>query len=120
MGGCTFYQKSWHQNRYETHHEMQIEVLIPKGKYLNFKNSIFAANQKLSLLGSICEQTAVKHPQIGRGCGSVGRVVTSYSGDPRFKSSHQQILFTINCIEKTEIKRKEAGNCTFFKKSSQI
>ena len=34
--------------------------------------------------------------QLGSGCGSVGRAVASDTRDPRFESSHQQILFTIN------------------------
>ena len=46
------------------------------------------------------------------GCGSVGRVVTPNTRDPWFESSHWQNLsctkFTINCIEKTKIKEKQA------------
>ena len=38
----------------------------------------------------------------------------SCTGDPRFESSHRQILFTIDCIEvalkMTKIKKKEASN----------
>ena len=44
----------------------------------------------------------------GSDCGSVGRVVTSNSRDPRFKSSHQEI-FTVNYIEMTKIKKKRPG-----------
>ena len=44
---------------------------------------------------------------MGRGCGSVGRVVASDTLDPRFESHYQQKniehLFTVNCIEKTKI-----------------
>ena len=29
-------------------------------------------------------------------------------------------LFTVNCIEKTKIKKKEAGNGPFFKKMSSL
>ena len=43
----------------------------------------------------------VTETQIGHWCGSVGRAVTSDTGDPWFESSHQQILFTINCFEKS-------------------
>ena len=42
---------------------------------------------------------------------SVGRVVASDTRDPRFESNHWQIIFTINCIQKTKI--KEASNCPF-------
>ena len=35
---------------------------------------------------------------------SVGRVVASDTRDPRFESNHWQIIFTINCIQKTKIK----------------
>ena len=48
-----------------------------------------------------------------RGCGSVGRVVASDNIDPRFESSHWQILFTINCIincvENTKLEKKKPG-----------
>ena len=43
------------------------------------------------------------------GCASVGRVVASDTRGPRFKSGHQQTLhylYTVNCIEKTKIKKK--------------
>ena len=43
---------------------------------------------------------------IGDDGGSVGRVVASETRDPWFESSQRQILFTINCIEKTIIKKK--------------
>ena len=47
------------------------------------------------------------------GCGSVGRAVNSNSGGLRFESSHQHnsnLLFTVNRIETSKIKKKEAGN----------
>ena len=53
---------------------------------------------------------------LGSGCGSFGRAVASDNRGPRFESSHQRNfihLFTINCIEKTKIK-KSAGNGPFF------
>ena len=43
---------------------------------------------------------------LGSDCGSVGRAVASDNRDPRFESSLQEILFTINCIGKTKIKKK--------------
>ena len=47
------------------------------------------------------------------GCSSVGRAVASGIKSPWFESRHRQIfkehLFTVNCIEKTKIKEKEAG-----------
>ena len=50
---------------------------------------------------------------MGQGCGSVGRAVASGSRGLRFKSSHRRNIywtFTVNCIKKTKIKIKEAGN----------
>ena len=48
---------------------------------------------------------------MGCGCGSVGRVVASDTGGPRFESRHQQnlyrILFPVNFIEETKIKKKK-------------
>ena len=42
-----------------------------------------------------------------------GRAVASDTRDPRFKSSHRQTfiehLFTVNCVEKTKIKKKRPG-----------
>ena len=56
----------------------------------------------------------------GSGCGSVGRAVAFDTRGPRFDSSHQQNfiehLFIINCIEKTKINKKEAGNGPLLKK----
>ena len=50
----------------------------------------------------------------------IGRAVAFNTRGPRFESSHRQNLyctfFTINCIEKTKIKKKEAGNGPFFLK----
>ena len=46
------------------------------------------------------------------GCGSIGKAVSSNARGPRFESSHRQTfisdfyLFTVNCIEKTKIKKK--------------
>ena len=52
------------------------------------------------------------------GCGAVGRVVAFKTRGPRFDSSHRQNfiehLFIINCIEKTKINEKEAGNGPLF------
>ena len=56
---------------------------------------------------------------LGSGCGSVGSEVASDTRDPRFESSHRQTfiehLFSVNCVEKTKIKKKEAKNGPFFK-----
>ena len=50
---------------------------------------------------------------MGSGCNSVGRAVASDTRGPRFESSHRQnlywTLFTVNCIEKTKIKKKRPG-----------
>ena len=52
-------------------------------------------------------------------CGSVGRTVASDTRGLRFESSHQQIYWAFVycqlCIEKTKIKKKEAGNGPFLK-----
>ena len=52
----------------------------------------------------------------GSGCGSVGRAVASDTRGPRFESSHWQTgipdIYLRN-VEKTTIKRKEAGNGPF-------
>ena len=59
----------------------------------------------------------------GSGCGSVGRAVASDTRGPRFESSHIIYIehsFSVNCIEKTKIKLKEAGNGPFFKKRSSV
>ena len=49
----------------------------------------------------------------------VGGTVASNTRGPRIASSHQQILywtlFAVNCIDKTNIKKKEAGNGQFLK-----
>ena len=42
---------------------------------------------------------------MGSGCGSVGRVVAFNISDSRFASSRQQILFSVNCIEKSQTKK---------------
>ena len=53
----------------------------------------------------------------------VGRAVAFITRDLLFESSHSQTyiehLFTINCVEKTKIKKKDAGNCPFFIKTKQ-
>ena len=57
----------------------------------------------------------------GSGCGSVGRAVSSDTRVPRFESSHQQTfihVFTINCIEKTKMKKKRPEMAHFLKKES--
>ena len=59
----------------------------------------------------------------GSGCGSLGRAVTFDTIGPWFDSSHWQNfiehlfvnLFIINCIEKTKINEKEAGNSPLLK-----
>ena len=55
---------------------------------------------------------------LGSGCGSVDRVVASNKRGLRFESSHWHKIilniFTVNCIEKTQLKAKDARNCPFF------
>ena len=53
---------------------------------------------------------------LGSGCGSVGRAVASDSRGLQFESSHRRNFFhvlIINCVEKTKIKKREAGNGAF-------
>ena len=54
---------------------------------------------------------------VGSGCRSVGRPVACDTRGPRFESSHRRTLIhiIINCIEKTKLKKKEAGNGLFYK-----
>ena len=56
------------------------------------------------------------------GCGSVGRAVASNARCPRFETCHRQTfitdihLFTVNCIEKTKIKKKRPRIAHFLNK----
>ena len=62
-------------------------------------------------LGNSSEQNVFN---FGGGCGSVGKAVASDSRGPWFEFSHWLNLywtFTINCFEKTKIKKKEAEKC---------
>ena len=59
-----------------------------------------------------------KYLRKASGCGSVGRAVAPDTTVPRFKTSHRQILSDINCIEKTEIKKKRPGMAHLKKISS--
>ena len=48
------------------------------------------------------------------------RAVASDTRDPQFESSHRQThiehLFTVNCVERTKIKKKREGMAQFLKK----
>ena len=55
---------------------------------------------------------------VRNGCGSVGRAVASNTRRPWFKTSHRKTfyiehLFSVNCIEKTKIKKKRPGMVHF-------
>ena len=73
---------------------------------------------------NVC-QTHWQHlPKVfGSGCGSVGRAVASNSIGPWFESNHQQDcimnMLTVNCNEKTKIKKKPRM-AQFFKKINKI
>ena len=58
---------------------------------------------------------------MGSGCSSVGRAVAPDFRGPWFESRHWQKIyiehFTVNCIEKTKIKKKRPGKAHFFKKT---
>ena len=60
---------------------------------------------------------------MGSGCSSVGRAVAPDSRGPWFESRHWQKIyiehFTVNCIEKTKIKKKRPGKAHFLKKNNQ-
>ena len=75
---------------------------------------------KLKLPKKKSTNSEIKWFKPDSGCGSVGRAVASNSRGRRFKSIHWQSLlyreFTVNCIEKTKIKTKEAANVQSFKK----
>ena len=74
---------------------MHVQLLRVKSRLLRKKNPV----TKPTTVGVV-----------GSGCGSTGRAVDSRTRDPRFETSDWQILFTINCIENTNVKQKEAVN----------
>ena len=51
---------------------------------------------------------------LGSCCGSVVKAVASGTRGTRFESSHRQILYllSVNCVERTKVNGKEAGNDT--------
>ena len=61
------------------------------------------------------EKLTIKNFLLGSGCGSVGRAVTSDARCLPFQSSHLHTFisdiyfFTVNCIEKTKIRKKRPG-----------
>ena len=70
----------------------------PLDRSKNVKRNIscdFSVKMKLFGMDNVCVHT-------------VGRAVASNTRDPWFKSNHRQMLSTINCIEKTKIKKKRA------------
>ena len=76
----------------------------------------------IHLIWIACNHDAVDFEYAGSGCGSVGRVVASYSGGLGFESCCRQLflmnIFTANCW-KDEIKQKEAGIAHFLNKSAR-
>ena len=58
------------------------------------------------------------------GCGSVGIAVTSHIRGPQFESSHRRVfdeyLFTVNCIGKTNMKKKRPARAHFSEKNDSI
>ena len=77
-----------------------------------------------NLLDCNCSVAQLFHPNNslnGQWLWLIGRAVASDIRRPRFESSHRQnlywTLFTINCIEKTKIKKKRPGMAHFLKKS---
>ena len=62
-------------------------------------------------MGFGCSYFGIRSGNLGIGCGNldigcclVVRVVASGTIDLGFESSHRQILYAINCFEKTKIK----------------
>ena len=64
------------------------------------------------------------HLLMGSGCGLAGRAIASNSRGPKFESKHRQNIywtfFTVNCIERTKIKIKEAVNGQLFLKKWHV
>ena len=78
---------------------------MEKASYINLQQQTNRDKQRVILI------------LLGSGSGSVGRAVASNARGLRLESSHRQTfiehLFTVNCVEKTKIKKKEAGNGPF-------
>ena len=54
--------------------------------------------------------------KMGSGCDSVGRAVASDTREPQFGTIGKFPFLTINCIEKTKIKKERPGMAQFLKK----
>ena len=72
---------------------------------------------RIRVIGNLIKHSANNLLVSGQWCGSVGRAVASDTRDPRFKSRQRQTfierLFTVNCVEKTKIKKKKPGMAHF-------
>ena len=77
---------------------------MEKASYINLQQQTNRDKQRVILI------------LLGSGSGSVGRAVASNARGLRLESSHRRNLiyfFTDNCVEKTKINKKEAGNGPF-------
>ena len=92
----------WHFYQQEANQKGELKVNLLKVLYLSPSSPVWPDGKIIWPL------TTLKN---GSRCGWVGRAVASNTSGPLFKSSHQQNLylkFTVNCFEKTKIKKKEA------------
>ena len=89
----------------------------------NYKIKFYRLLCKWSLLKEalLAEQEAIIKSLKVSGGGSVGKAVASDTRGLRFKSQHRQsfywIMLTVNCIEKTKIKKKRPVVAHFLKKN---
>ena len=83
----------------------QFTLLIYESRVVNYDRRVFI---RLTTESYLSNTTAMVSS-----CDTVGRAVTSDTRDPQFESSYWPFLFTVNCIEKTKIKKEDAGNRTF-------
>ena len=57
---------------------------------------------------------------MGSGCGSVGRAVACDTRGRRSNPVIGKLLLTVNCIEKTKIKKKRSGKCHLYKNQGKL
>ena len=92
-----------------------VERLLPMPEVCS-SNPVIGNNLYWTLTVNCIEKKKIKKKRSGtthkNSCGSDGREVASYARGPRFESSRQQTfkldiyLLTLNCSEKTKIKKK--------------
>ena len=84
-------------------------------KFKKYEQSLVNVNQMKRI-----KVDWIKQKRRGKWCGPVGRAVASDTRDPWFECRHRQNVYhtfvNVNCVEKTKIKKGEAGNSPFFEK----